>query len=66
MRHVRERHRAARERHRDRGHQLDALRVLGGEQQREEGIVRGLGGDEPVVALRLEAPRVLGNLREVR
>ena len=49
-----ERHRAARERDRDRGRELEPFRVLAREQQREERIVRAFEGVDAVVAERFE------------
>ncbi len=46
---LRERHRRARERDRDRGRQLDALSVLGREEQRKERIVLTLEAVDAVV-----------------
>ena len=52
---LRERHRAARERDRDRGRELEPLGVLGREQQREERVVRPFEGEDAVVADALRA-----------
>jgi hypothetical protein len=49
-------HGVAGEGHRDPGGQLQTLGVLGGQGQGQEGIVLGLGGDEPVVAHGLHPP----------
>ena len=67
MAHLREQHRVARERHRDRGHQLEALAVLGREQQRQERIARDLGADarrrSPPPRARARAPGTLSQIR---
>ena len=59
VRRVRGEHRRAGERDRDAGAELDALRVLRRDRERQERIVRGLGRQQPVVAdvLQLAAAR---------
>ena len=51
---VREHHRRAGERHRDARRELDALGVLGRQRDRQERVVAGLGGQQPVVTELLE------------
>src|SRR5205807_3450007 len=63
---VGEGHRVAGEGHRDPGHELHPLGVLGGEGQRQEGVVLGLDRDEPVVALGLQRPGPLRRAAQVR
>ncbi|MDE0161610.1 MAG: hypothetical protein OXL98_07700 [Acidimicrobiaceae bacterium] len=53
---VRQHHRVAGEAHRDGGHQLDPLGVLGRQRQGQEGVVAGLGRQQPAVAVLLHHP----------
>ena len=62
---VRERHRAAGERDRDAGAELDPLGVLGRDEQRVEGVVAGLGRPDAVIAGSLGFPGRLGRARQV-
>ena len=62
---VREQHRVARERDRDRGHELEPLGVLGRERERQERIARDLRGHAAVVAGGFERARARRNVREV-
>ena len=66
VRGVRGEHRRAGERDRDAGAELDALRVLGRDRERQERIVRGLRREQPVVADLLELLRPLPDLGERR
>ena len=58
-------HRIAGERHRDAGAQFDARGVLGGQHQRQEGIVVDLGGPAAVVASPLQLARRLRDVGEL-
>ena len=57
-------HRAARERDRDRGGELEPLGVLGREREREERVVRALERVDAVVAQRLDLARDLAGTAE--
>ena len=59
-------HRAPRKRDRDVGAELDRLRVLGGDRQRQEGIVAGLRRADAVEAERLGGARGGGDVGERR
>ena len=65
VRGLRERHRVARERDRDRGRELHPLGVLGREQQREERIVLTFEAEDPVVSRGFDRGRGGGDRAEV-
>jgi len=65
VRGLRERHRVAGERNRDRGRQLHPLGVLGREQEREERIVLTFEREDPVVARGLDRGRRGGDGAEI-
>ena len=56
--------RAARERDRDRRAEVDARRMLGGERERQVGVVAGLRGPEAVEPEILGSARQLGDVAE--
>ena len=66
MRHVRHRHGRAGERDGHPGLQAQALRMLGGEEQWKERIVRGLGADHAVESQLFVFLRLALDLREIR
>jgi hypothetical protein len=64
-RNLRRDHRRARKRDRDAGRQLEPLRVLGGDEEREEGIAVDFRRHDAVEAERFDAPDGIGNAGEV-
>ena len=62
---VGDRHRIARERHRDAGAKFDGRGVFGGQHQRQEWVVVDLGGPAAVVAPVLQPISRVGDVREL-